>query len=74
VTDRPISFGEATYRPPSIEYPFTVIDMTLPAEGAGEGTMSVAAKIIPAGKTVIIENFDTQPVRLNKVEARKLKK
>jgi hypothetical protein len=74
VTDRPISFGEASYRPQSIDYPFTVIELHMPAEGAGEGTMSVAAKIIPAGKSVIIENYDTQPVRLNKVETRKLKK
>jgi hypothetical protein len=74
VTDRPVGFNEATNRPRSLDYPFTVIDMQLKPDGTGEGTMSVAARIIPAGRTVIVENYDTQPVRLNKVETRKLTK
>jgi len=71
VTDRPVGFNEATARPPSIDYPFTVIDMQIPPKGFGQGTMSIAAKIIPAGRTVLVENFDTQPVQLNHIEARK---
>jgi len=73
-TDRPIGFSEATNRPITIDYPFTVIDMQIPAKGFGQGTLAIAAKIIPAGKTVIVENFDTQPVQLNRIETRKLKK
>ena len=73
-TDRPVGFIEATNRPPSIDYPFTVVDITMPAEGHGKGTMSIAAKIIPAGKTILVENYDTQPVQLNRVESRKLKR
>ncbi len=73
-TDRPISFAEARNRPPTIDYPFTVIEMHMPPEGKGEGTMSVAARIVPAGRTVLVENFDTQPVRLNNIESRKLTK
>jgi hypothetical protein len=73
-TDRPIGFSEATYRPPSFDYPFTIIEMNLDKEGKGEGSMSVAAKLIPAGKNFVIENFDTQPVRLNRIESRKLTK
>jgi hypothetical protein len=72
LTDRPVGFSEATNRPPSIDYPFTVIDMQIPPKGFGQGTLSIAAKIIPAGKTVIIENYDTQPVQLNRIEPRKL--
>ena len=74
LTDRPIGFSEATNRPVSIDYPFTVIDMQLPPKGFGQGTLAIAAKIIPAGKTVIIENYDTQPVQLNRIETRKLTK
>ena len=74
LTDRPIGFSEATNRPITIDYPFTVIDMQIPAKGFGQGTLAIAAKIIPAGKTVIIENFDTQPVQLNRIETRKLTK
>lgn len=73
-TDRPIGFTEATNRPPSMDYPLTVIDMSLGPDGKGEGTMSIAAKLIPAGKNIVIENYDTQPVRLNKIESRKLKR
>ena len=71
VTDRPVGFNEATARPVSIDYPFTVIDMQIPPKGFGQGTMSIAAKIIPAGRTVLVENYDTQPVQLNRIEARK---
>ena len=73
-TDRPVGFYEATARPPSVDYPFTVIDIQMPAEGTGKGTMSIAAKIIPAGRTILVENYDTQPVQLNRVETRKLNK
>jgi hypothetical protein len=74
LTDRPIGFSEATNRPISFDYPFTVIDMQLPPKGYGQGTLTIAAKIIPAGKTVLIENYDTQPVQLNRIETRKLTK
>jgi hypothetical protein len=73
-TDRPISFAEATNRPPTVDYPFTVIEMLMPPEGKGQGTMTVAARIVAAGKTLIVENWDTQPVRLNNIESRKLDK
>lgn len=74
LTDRPIGFSEATNRPITIDYPFTLVDMQIPPKGFGQGTLAIAAKIIPAGKTVIIENFDTQPVQLNRIETRKLTK
>ena len=74
ITDRPIGFSEATNRPITIDYPFTLVDMQIPPKGFGQGTLAIAAKIIPAGKTVIIENFDTQPVQLNRIETRKLTK
>jgi len=73
-TDRPLSFYEATNRPVTYDYPITVIDMQLKPDGTGEGTMSLAARIIPAGKNIVVENYDTQPIKLNKVETRKLKK
>ena len=74
LTDRPIGFSEATNRPITIDYPFTLVDMQIPPKGFGQGTLAIAAKIIPAGKTIIIENFDTQPVQLNRIETRKLTK
>jgi hypothetical protein len=73
-TDRPLSFAEARGRPPSADYQFTVLDMQMRPDGSGQGTMSLAAKIIPAGKNIVVENYDTQPIRLSKIESRKLKK
>ena len=43
LTDRPIGFSEATNRPVSIDYPFTVIDMQFPPKGYGQGTLAIAA-------------------------------
>lgn len=73
-TDRPIGFYESRDRPRSVDYPFTVIDMRLNDDGTGKGTMSIAAKIIPAGRNLVIENYDTQPVQLNQIKSRKLNK
>jgi hypothetical protein len=68
-TDRPISFWEATRRPRTIDYPFTVIQMEIGKDGKGKGTLSYATKIIPAGDTIVLENFDTQPVMLTEIRS-----
>ena len=74
ITDRPVGFLEARNRPPSVDYQFTVIDMQMKPDGTGQGTMSLAAKVIPAGKNIVVENYDTQPIRLNQIRSRKLTK
>jgi hypothetical protein len=68
-TDRPIGFWEATHRPRTIDYPFTVIQMEIDKDGNGKGTMSYATKIIPAGNTIVLENFATQPVMLTEIKS-----
>jgi hypothetical protein len=68
-TDRPIGFWEATRRPRTIDYPFTVIQMQIGKDGKGKGTMSYATKIIPAGNSIVLENFDTQPVMLTEIKS-----
>jgi hypothetical protein len=68
-TDRPIGFWEAAHRPRTIDYPFTVIQMEINKDGKGKGTLSYATKIIPAGDTIVLENFDTQPVMLTEIKA-----
>jgi len=69
VTDRRISFAEAATRPRSIDYPFTVIELRLNADGEGEGKMSVATKIVAetSHNIITLENYDTQPVMLKNV-------
>jgi hypothetical protein len=68
-TDRYISFWEASRRPRSIDYPFTVIEMRLNADGEGEGKMSIATKVtVDKDKnTIVLEDYGSQPVLLTSV-------
>jgi hypothetical protein len=68
-TDRPIGFWEATRRPRTIDYPFTVIQMEIDRQGEGKGTLSYATKIISQGNTIVLENFATQPIMLTQIKA-----
>jgi hypothetical protein len=68
-TDRYISFWEAANQPRSIDYPFTVIELHVNANGEGEGKMSLATKIIAdkEAKQIVLENYASQPVLLQAV-------
>jgi hypothetical protein len=69
-TDRPIGFWEATQRPRSFDYPFTVIQMKFDREGNGTGTLSYATRITVHENNVIeLEDFATQPIMLNNIRA-----
>lgn len=69
-TDRPIGFWEATNRPRSVDYPFTVIQMKLNRDGTGTGTMSYATRIVAHENNVIeLEDFASQPIMLNNIKA-----
>jgi hypothetical protein len=72
-TDRPIGFWEAANRPRTIDYPFTVIQMQMPAEGRGKGTLSYATKILAHDNIIELENFTTSPVMLNEITAKPLR-
>jgi len=69
-TDRRIGFWEAANRPRSIDYPFTLIEMRINANGEGEGKMSLATKITTEdnGKTIVLENYSSQPVMLTSIK------
>ena len=68
-TDRPIGFWEATNRPRSIDYPFTVIQMNLDRNGMGSGTMSYATRITTKNNIIELEDFATSPIMLNNIRA-----
>jgi hypothetical protein len=70
VTDRRIGFRESVNQPRSIDYPFTVIELRLNADGEGEGKMSVATKVIyeKEHNTITLENYGIQPVQLTNVK------
>ena len=72
-TDRRIGFWEAANQPRSIDYPFTIIELRLNKDGEGEGKMSLATKITADKNTntVVLENYDIQPVLLQSVKREK---
>ena len=69
-TDRRIGFWEAANQPRSIDYPFTMIELHINADGEGEGKMSLATKIMAdkESKTVVLEDYANQPVLLQSVK------
>jgi len=68
-TDRYISFWEATNRPRTIDYPFTLVEIRIGPDGKGEGKMSLATKITGDKKSrmITLEDYKSQPVLLNNV-------
>ena len=70
-TDRPIGFWEASRRPRTFDYPFTIIQMQIGREGRGKGTMSFATKIEVHDNTIELENFASSPVMLTDIRAEK---
>ena len=72
-TDRDAAFWEVANRTRSLDYPVTWIEITLKPNGEGDGQVSVAAKVAidRPSKTIIVENFDINPVRLTAVKRQK---
>jgi hypothetical protein len=69
-TDRPMGFRELWNQTRSVEYPFTIVEMRVDRSGQGDGTMSLATKIIPdkTNNIVTLENYGTQRIRLQQVK------
>jgi hypothetical protein len=72
-TDRPMSFRERANNPRSADYEFTLVEIRLDKNGKGQGKYAVAAKITydKDTRTVEIENYGTEPVRLTEVTVQK---
>ena len=73
LTDRPVGFWEARNRPRTSDYPFTLIDLRIARDGTGEGKASVATRITfnKQKQVVELENYASEPVRLNNVRIEK---
>ena len=71
-TDRYIGFQEARNQPRSIDYPFTLFEIRVDKNGEGEGKMAVATKISfdKKKKVIELENYGSEPVRLNALKAK----
>lgn len=70
--DRPISFWEAVNQPRWRDYDLTLIVMDVDENGQGVGqlAMGVQLELNLDTKQLVIENFGSEPVRLNNVRKR----
>jgi hypothetical protein len=70
ITPRVIGFREAVNQPRISDYPFTLFEMRFNKDGKGEGRMAYATQINFDKKknTVELENYSSEPVRLNNLE------
>ena len=64
-----MNFREASNAGRSTDYDVTVSEIRLGPDGTGDGRLAVAAKVTydREKRTIEIENYDTQPVRLTHV-------
>jgi hypothetical protein len=67
-TDRHLAMWEVANSTRSVNYPFTLIQLELSADGTGVGKASIATKITQNDNVIELENFDSQPVLLNNVK------
>lgn len=67
ITPRVIGFREAVNQPRSVDYPFTMFEMRFDKDGKGEGRMAYMTQINFDKKknTIELENYSSEPVRLN---------
>jgi len=72
-TDRPISMWEARNSPRSRDYEFSLAEIRLRPDGKGEGKAITMAKLTynQKTKTLEIENYQREPVRLNEITIEK---
>lgn len=73
LTDRRVSTREAIANPRTMDYPFTLVEIHMNKDQVGVGKMSWATKITVNKKTntVELENYGTEPIRLNDVKVDK---
>ncbi len=72
ITDRYIGMQEARNQARTMDYPFTLFEIRVNKDGQGEGKVAVATKITFDKKAnqVELENYSSEPVRLNKVQVK----
>jgi hypothetical protein len=75
ITPRAIGFREASARPRTIDYPFTLFEMRFGRDGRGEGRMAYATQISfnKGTDTIELENYASEPVRLNELKLETVK-
>jgi hypothetical protein len=69
ITERVMSFWEASQMPRSADYPFFMVELSLDAKREGTGRILVATQLSynPGVKLLVIENYEDAPVLLQGV-------
>jgi hypothetical protein len=70
ITPRVIGFREQVNQPRTFDYPFTLFEMRFDKSGKGEGRMAYGTQILfdKNKKQIVLENYSSEPVRLNNLE------
>jgi hypothetical protein len=70
ITPRVIGFREQVNQPRTFDYPFTLFEMRFDKSGKGEGRMAYGTQILFDKKknNIVLENYSSEPVRLNNLE------
>ncbi|HYH46157.1 MAG TPA: hypothetical protein VEG34_10765, partial [Thermoanaerobaculia bacterium] len=68
-TERRIAFWEAASNARTLDYPFTLVEIRIGPDGEGEGRLSLATKVTLSqdGTNLRLENYASEPVRLQSV-------
>jgi hypothetical protein len=71
-TNRRMGFGELSRGDRSTDYEFTLIEMRFPPKGKGQGKWAPAVKISynKDTRTIELENYAQEPIRLNEITSR----
>ena len=72
LTDRPIGYYEARSNPRTMDYKFTIIELRLDEKNEGEGTLAVGVQVEydKERRTIILENYSSEPIRLSNIRKR----
>ena len=75
ITPRVISFRDIRNQPRTNDYPFTMFEMHFDKSGKGQGKMSylLQIKFDKKGNQIELENYGTEPVRLNQLVLEQVK-
>lgn len=68
ITDRPMDPAERMYSMRTRDYPFSVIDMTIPKDGLGQGTLAQLVQLKLVGEFLGIENLASGPMKLSEIK------
>ena len=71
VTDKPVSFLALRSGSRTLDYPFTLLELRMPANGKGEGRMLAQTAIGVKNGRLELENYSTEPVRLMSITEEK---